>query len=135
MLLLKPLLRAVLINSIFMDLIPRRNLIQVGALVATACLPSLGSSQNNSPDIGSATRLVKISIRANSQINATTNPTAPTPHTQSRPTPHRPFSTALPSSPTRKTRPAVNWVLNRKMHGPGHSKCWDTQTVAICNCC
>jgi len=34
-----------------MDLILRRNLIQAGALVA--CLPSLGFSRNNSPDMGS----------------------------------------------------------------------------------
>ena len=34
-----------------MDLIPRRNFIQTGALVA--CLPSLAFSQNNSPDMGS----------------------------------------------------------------------------------
>jgi peroxiredoxin len=34
-----------------MDLIPRRNLIQAGALVA--CLPSLGFSQIISPDMGS----------------------------------------------------------------------------------
>ena len=34
-----------------MDLRSRRNLIQAGALVA--CLPSLGFSQNNSPEIGS----------------------------------------------------------------------------------
>ena len=57
------------------------------------------------------------------------------PQRPSRPTHHRPLSTRLPSSPTRTARPAVNWVLNRKMHGPGHLKCWDTQTVAICNCC
>ena len=59
----------------------------------------------------------------------------PSPHKQSRPTHHRLLSTALPSSPTGTARLRVNWVLNRKMHGPGHFKCSDTQTVAICNCC
>ena len=38
--------------------------------------------------------------------------TAPTPLSQSRPSHHRPLSTALPSNPKRTARPAVNWVLN-----------------------
>ena len=37
--------------------------------------------------------------------------------------------------PTCAARRRVNRVLNRKMLGPRYSKCWDTQTVAICNCC
>ena len=82
-------------------------------------------------------RMVKKPIRTNIQINATaltaaaqpsadsrsarstqakhpalldpdTNPAAPSPQMQSRPTHHRPLSTALPSSPTRTARRRVN---------------------------
>ena len=49
-------------------MIPRRNLIQAGALVA--CLPSLVFSQNNSTDIGSVIQWSQVKLLNDEALNS-----------------------------------------------------------------